>query len=350
MSRNSHKRPTVRDVARLAGVSTATVSRALQSPDIVSKKTRDAVFAAVSETGYSVNTAAQMLRRNRSGTILVILPDIANPFFSKILSGIEEVATQANFTILVGNTNGQDERFANILENLRNGRADGALLLNGSAPPKGLLAEGVPVITISERVNNSDIPHVGTNNEAAAYDATKYLVSLGHRVIVHAAGPDSNTLTEDRFAGYARAMTEAGLTENIIRVPCGFSFGDGQRAARHLLANHVEATAAFCANDESAMGVIRYLHDEGIVVPDQFSVMGFDDVPYASIFQPELTTVHQARNLIGQQAMRMLLDSLNGKPMPASPTFLEHNIVVRNSTSPLKEANRQRSAATIFIA
>ncbi|EEE35556.1 transcriptional repressor CytR [Rhodobacteraceae bacterium KLH11] len=317
----------------MAGVSTATVSRALQSPDIVSKKTRDAVFAAVSETGYSVNTAAQMLRRNRSGTILVILPDIANPFFSKILSGIEEVATQANLTILIGNTNGEDERFANILENLRNGRADGALLLNGCAPPDGLLAEGVPVISISERVNNSDIPHVGTNNEEAAYDATRYLVSLGHRAIAHAAGPDGNTLTEDRFAGYARAMAEAGLDDKINRVPCGFSFGDGQRAARHVLAKHADATAVFCANDESAMGMIRCLQDEGYVVPDQISVMGFDDVPYASIFQPELTTVHQARNLIGKQAMRMLLDFLSDQPMPVSPTFLEHSIVVRNSTS-----------------
>ncbi|WP_180884456.1 LacI family DNA-binding transcriptional regulator [Ruegeria sp. THAF57] len=333
MTRSSTKRPTVRDVARVAGVSTATVSRALQSPDIVSKKTRDAVFAAVSETGYSVNTAAQMLRRNRSGTVLVILPDISNPFFSKILSGIEEVATRASLTILIGNTNGDDARYANILENLRNGRADGALILNGTAPPDGMLPEGTPIVSISERPEGAGYAHVGTDNQKAAFDATQYLLAQGHQRIAHVTGPEGNALTKDRRAGYIEAMTEAGLTDQICTIPGGFTYGDGERAADHLFAQHPDTTAAFCANDESAMGVIRGLQRQGYSVPGEISVMGFDDVPFSRIFQPELTTVHQARNLIGQRAMEILLDLLEDNTAPAELMYLGHTIVTRNSVA-----------------
>ncbi len=333
MTGNSNKRPTVRDVARVAGVSTATVSRALQSPDIVSQKTRDAVFAAVSQTGYSINTAAQMLRRNRSGTVLVILPDISNPFFSKILSGIEEVATRANLTILIGNTNGDETRYRNILENLRNGRADGALILNGAAPPDGMLPEGTPAVSISERLIGASYPHVGTDNKRAAFDATRYLIDQGHRKIAHVTGPSENTLTEDRLGGYVQAMTEAGLAEQICEIPGGFTYADGERAAFQLIRNCPDATAAFCANDESAMGVIRSLQQNGYSVPEQISVMGFDDVPFSRIFQPELTTVHQARNLIGQRAMEILLDQMEGRATADGSVFLKHDIVRRNSVA-----------------
>ncbi|MCL6282651.1 LacI family transcriptional regulator [Ruegeria sp. 2012CJ41-6] len=321
----------------MAGVSTATVSRALQSPNIVSEKTRNAVFDAVAETGYSVNTAAQMLRRNRAGTVLVILPDIANPFFSKILSGIEEVATQANLTILIGNTNGEDERFANILENLRNGRADGALLLNGRAPPADLVPDGVPILSISERIDSNTIPHVGTDNVKAAYDATTHLLSMGHRSIVHVTGPQGNSLTKDRCGGYFAAMIDAGLEDEAATIAGGFTFQDGKRVAEILLAEHQSSTAAFCANDESAMGVIRGLQEAGVNVPGEFSVMGFDDVPFAAIFQPELTTVHQARNLIGKRAMETLLAMLENSPAPTGPAFLVHDIVTRQSTAQLLE-------------
>lgn len=321
----------------MAGVSTATVSRALQSPDIVSKKTRDAVFTAVSETGYSVNTAAQMLRRNRSGTVLVILPDISNPFFSKILSGIEEVATRANLTILIGNTNGDDARYANILENLRNGRADGALILNGAAPPDGMLPEGTPVVSISERLDDASYAHVGTDNRKAAFDATQYLLAQGHRRIAHVTGPEGNPLTNDRCAGYVQAMEEAGLTDHIHTIPGGFTYEYGEQAADQLITQYPRTTAVFCANDESAMGVIRGLQQHGFTVPDQISVMGFDDIPFSRIFQPELTTVHQARNLIGQRAMEMLLELLANNEYPVGSVFLEHSIVTRNSVGKLRE-------------
>jgi LacI family repressor for deo operon, udp, cdd, tsx, nupC, and nupG len=322
----------------VAGVSTATVSRALQSPNIVSQKTRKAVFDAVSETGHSVNTAAQMLPRNRAGTVLVILPDIANPFFSKILSGIDKVATQANLMILIGNTSDENERFSNILKNLRNGRADGALLLNVRARPTDLLPDGVPILSISERIDNSAIPYVGTDNVKAAYDATTYLLSLGHRSVVHVTGPQGNSLTKDRHDDYAAAMRDPGLDDKSAAVAGGSAFRDGKRATVILLAEHQSSTAAFCANGESAMGVIRGLHEAGVDIPGEYSVMGFDEVPFAAIFQPELTTVHQARNLIGKPAMETLLALLGNNPAPADPAFLAHEIVTRQSTAKLIES------------
>lgn len=339
MPKQLQKRPTVRDVAEVARVSSATVSRALQSPNVVSEKTRKIVLDAVEKTGYSINTAAQMLRRNRSGTILVILPDIANPFFSKLLSGIEQVATRENLTILIGNTNGSDERFAKILENLRNGRADGALLLNGRSPDPKTLQYNPAIVTISERIANSDLPHVGTDNEQAAFDATNYLLSLGHRFIVHVAGPKSNQLTEDRRAGYSRAMRKAGLGELSREFSGGFSFESGQQAAVEILKTHSNTTAVFCTNDESAMGVIREMQDQGYNVPEDYSVMGFDDIPFSRIFQPALTTIHQARAKIGVQAIETLLTLIDGDTTDHSKIFVPHEVVVRNSTASLGPLN-----------
>ncbi|MDE9451685.1 LacI family DNA-binding transcriptional regulator [Aliiroseovarius sp. Z3] len=315
-------------------MSTATVSRALQSPELVTENTRKAVFDAVTETGYSVNTAAQMLRRNRSGTILVILPDISNPFFSEILSGIENVATHEKLTILIGNTNSEPERFLNILENLRNGRADGALLLNGVAPPVGMLPEHTPMVTISESIAGSPLPHVGTDNEAAAYESTRYLISLGHKSIAHVTGPDGNQLTTDRRSGYAKAMREAGLSDNICEIRGGFEFQNGKEAVSALMRQPTKPTAVFCANDESAMGVIRGLEGAGYNVPRDYSVMGFDNVSFSHIFSPELTTIHQARYEIGVKAMQALLALMGGQETE-SPIFLPHKIIERSTTLPL---------------
>ncbi|WP_371171147.1 LacI family DNA-binding transcriptional regulator [Aliiroseovarius sp. 2305UL8-7] len=333
MEKTSRKRPTIRDVARVAKVSTATVSRALQSPELVTENTRKAVFDAVTQTGYSVNTAAQMLRRNRSGTVLVILPDISNPFFSEILSGIEKIATHEKLTILIGNTNNEPERFTNILENLRNGRADGALLLNGVAPPADMLPEHTPMVTISERIAGYTLPHVGTDNEAAAYDSTQHLISLGHSSIAHVTGPEGNQLTNDRRAGYERAMRDARLSGNMCEIQGGFEFQDGKEAATALMRQPTKPTAVFCANDESAMGVIRGLEGAGYNVPRDYSVIGFDNVSFSHIFSPELTTVHQARYAIGVKAMEVLL-ALMGGQVTKSTIFLPHKIIERSTTLP----------------
>ncbi len=196
------RRPTIADVAQLAKVSTATVSRALQTPEIVSESTRAAVMDAVQATGYRGNSVAKMLRQNRSGAILVLLPDLANPFFSEILSGIDEVATESRYTILVGNTfRDTGDKTRALLDNLWNGRADGGLLLNGALPHALPKRAEAPLISISEAIPGAGIPHVGTDNVQAARDATRHLIDLGHRRIGFISGPTGNVLSQARRDG-----------------------------------------------------------------------------------------------------------------------------------------------------
>ena len=314
-------------------MSTATVSRALQNPDVVSKPTRDAVFDAVAKTGYRINVAAKMLRQNRSGTILVVLPDIGNPFFSEILSGIEDAASAQQHTILIGNTNWDADRAKDLLGYLRNGRADGAVLMNGVLPlPRGEYEE-LPLVSVSEEIPNSGITHVGADNIQASADITQHLIDLDHRDIAHIAGPEDNILSKQRQQGYEQAMRAAGLEASISIVSGGFTLDAGCASAKEILAKTNRPTAVVCANDESAMGAIDAFQDAGLSVPDDISLTGFDNIAFSRVFSPALTTVHQPRKRMGQGAMKQLFDIMSGDGAAAKTVTIEHNLVIRDSTA-----------------
>jgi LacI family repressor for deo operon, udp, cdd, tsx, nupC, and nupG len=335
------KRPTIGDVARLAGVSTATVSRALHSPEVVSEAARNAVLEAVRNTGYTQNTAAQSLRQRRAKAVLVLVPDIGNTFFSEILAGIERVASAAGQTILIGDTANDVEREEDFLRYLRNGRADGVLLLNGRLPPSIVagLEEDIgpppPMVTISEALDRQVVPHVGIDNVAAAEMAVRHLLDLGHRRIAHLCGPAGNILTRQRLAGYRRAMAAAGVAEADHTLLSGdFTAESGGRAALQLLAMAERPSAIFCSNDEMAMGLISVLHGRGIAVPGDLSVVGFDDIVFAKTYIPALTTIHQPRLAIGERAMQILLGMLDGTSgRDPRTSLLEARLVVRASTA-----------------
>lgn len=335
------KRPTIGDVARLAGVSTATVSRTLHSPEVVSEAARNAVLAAVQHTGYTQNTAAQSLRQRRAKAVLVLVPDIGNTFFSEILAGIERVASAAGLTILIGDTANDPRREEDFLRYLRNGRADGALLLNGRLPPSilaGLDARAGPppaLVTISEALDRQVVPHVGIDNVAAAELAVRHLLDLGHRRIAHLCGPADNILTRQRLAGYRRAMAAAGIGETAESLLTGdFTAESGGRAAERLLATAERPSAIFCSNDEMAMGLISVLHARQVAVPRDLSVVGFDDIVFAKTYIPALTTIHQPRLALGEHAMRLLLARLDGTTGgEASETLLAARLVVRESSA-----------------
>lgn len=335
------KRPTIGDVAELAGVSTATVSRTLHTPDVVSESARKAVMEAVRRTGYTQNAAAQILRQQRAKAVLVLVPDIGNTFFSEILAGIERVASAAGLTILIGDTANDPQREEDFLRYLRNGRADGVLLLNGRLPPS-MLAEldsrggrPPPMVTISEALDRQVVPHVGIDNVAAARAAVRHLLDLGHRRIAHLCGPASNILTRQRLAGYRQALAAAGLGgEAEILLEGDFTAESGGLAALRFLELPARPTAIFCSNDEMAMGLISELHARGVSVPCDLSVVGFDDIVFAKTYIPALTTIHQPRLEVGEKAMQTLLSLLDGTAaLEADEAQLEYQLVVRDSTA-----------------
>jgi len=335
------KTPTIQDVARYADVSTATVSRALSSPDRVSEQTRTRVSEAVRVTGYTPNQSARSLRQRTARTILVALPDIGNPFFSVILDAVEREAAARGYGVLVANRFSGNNSGLRMRDYFMSNRVDGLLLLDGSVDLEQLMMltgdpTPVPLIVACEEIPNAPFHTVKTDNSYAAQQATRHLIELGHCRIGHVRGPQGNVLTGERERGYAKAMQAAGLD---IRpewlLPGGFEMEAGLAAAQHFMRLDERPTAIFAANDESAIGFISGLRQHGLDCPRDVSVVGFDDLAVASHVWPPLTTMRQPRAALGRIAAGALIDVIEGERRSRVPMHmvLSSEMIVRGTTA-----------------
>lgn len=330
--------PKIRDVAEAAGVSTATVSRALSSPEMVSQETRANVLKAVEATGYRINHAARNLRRRQTGGIVVLVPNLANPFFSQILSGVADAMSLSGYNVLIADTQRADGGEL-MLDYLHNNRADGLIVLDAGLP-EAVLAGGQarahhpPIVFACEWQEGDGRASVTIDNAHGARLAVRHLVALGHSRIGHLMGPPENILTITRAAGTRQALADHGLAVREDWFFAGdFSLASGAMAAQRWLALEERPSAVFCASDAMAGGFIGALHRAGIKVPQDVSVVGFDDIEIAAHLVPALTTIAQPRRLIGETAARRLL-ALIGEAAPSgqSQEILPVELVVRAST------------------
>jgi LacI family transcriptional regulator, repressor for deo operon, udp, cdd, tsx, nupC, and nupG len=331
VSPNAAARPRMKEVAALAGVSVATVSRALAGSPLVTADTREAVENAVRQAGYTLNQAGRGLRLQVSHRILILLPTLSNPFFAEIVQGLDEKAQKSGFSVLVGSTEGSLEREDRLARQLLSGAADGLVLLTGRMPHalRGPAAATHQIVAVSEQVPDSTVPLVGIDNKSAAHDATRHLIDLGHRRIAHIAGPRGNILTRLRIAGYRAALREKGLAfDPGLVVGSDFTAEAGSRAMQNLLERAPRPTAVFCANDDTALGAISVAKQAGLAVPADLSVVGFDDISYAAFSDPPLTTIRQPRRRFGQLAAAILLDEMPAK----GAVTLPYEMVLRRST------------------
>lgn len=334
------KTPTIQDVARFAKVSTATVSRALSTPDKVSEATRARVSEAVRVTGYTLNQTARSLRQRSAKAILVALPDIRNPFFSSILDAIEREAAQRGYGVLVINLYFGRQTVARLHDFLLSNRADGLLLLDGSIEPEQLQAlrhQGapVPVVVACEEIPKSGYHTVLTDNLEAAERATRHLIDLGHTRIGHLLGPEHNIVSKERHTGFARALEKAGLQQRPDWCLRGdFEMETGYAAAARFLSLPERPSAFFASNDESAIGFLSGLRQHGIICPRDISVIGFDDLGVTPHIEPPLTTMRQPREMLGRMAAEALIDMIDGIVHPDKPLriVLRSELVVREST------------------
>ena len=327
-----HDRPKISDVARMAGVSTATVSRTLSNPGLVSEETRAVVQAAVEATGYRLNLAARNLRHRRTGGIVALVPNLANPFFSQILSGIASVLGPAGYNLLIADT--RTAGAETLLDYAEPSRADGLIVLDGTLPADALRGR-VPVVEACEWVPGLPAPRVKIDNRAAAGLAVNHLADLGHRRIGHVAGPRGNVLTEARLGGTEDALAARGLPFAADAIyPGDFSLESGRAAAALWLAQPGETrpTAVFLASDAMACGFIGEVQRHGLAVPRDVSVVGFDDIELIAHISPPLTTIRQPRTAIGRVAAERLLAVLAGQG-GAEDTILPVELVIRNSTA-----------------
>ncbi|NIZ59756.1 LacI family transcriptional regulator [Sedimentitalea sp. CY04] len=329
---------TIEDVAKLAGVSIATVSRAIRKPEKVAESTRKKVTAAIARTGYIANAMAQNLRMQRSRMVMVLTQSIADPNFPGILIGLEKIANDRGYGVLIGNTEGTISLEENHMRFLSSGMVDGLILLTGHLPVAGSPSNPVSafpqIVAASCPVSRADLPYVGVDDVAASKMATEYLISLGHRKIAYIAGDSSDAVSDLRHDGYRKGLAEAADPLPVWRVDGDGSSEGGRAAVERLFIKDTLPTAFFCYNDDTAIGVISALKLRGYRIPEDFSVIGFDDIPFANNITPALTTIRQPRNQIGELAMEQLLDRLAGKDTTTLETLLHGDLVVRESCGP----------------
>jgi len=334
--------PNIYEVAKRAGVSTATVSRVLSRPQVVSPETRRRVLHAVKTMAYAPNSAAKNLRTLRTGKLLVTVPDISNPFFSLILQGIEDAAQREGHAVLFGDTQHDEEREERYALMLQRKEADGLIFLGHRLPNEAakfiaaLAPHCAPVVNGCEFSPSLRVPSVHIDNSRAAHEAMDHLYGLGHRRIGIVTGPLASPLSRDRLSGATARAKQQKATRQFTVVQGDFSIESGAAAAERLLSRRDRPTAIFCFNDEMAMGVIEMARRLHVHVPDQLSVIGFDDIRFAQYTTPPLTTIAQPMRQIGEGSVRLLLRILangQGAEPPASIT-LPHKLVVRASTAP----------------
>ena len=328
------KQPTIQDVAAHAQVSTATVSRVLTSPDSVSEGKRQAVQQAIDSTGYRVNRAARNLRTQKSNTVLVLLPDLGNPFFSLVLQGIEAVLTPAGQALLIAETTQMQDSGDSLVNYLEDKRADGVIVLDGGLPSQVLDSLGNAevekrLVFACEWIDNSNFPSVRSSNHEGASIAVKHLKALGHKHIAHIKGPEGNVLTAERLEGFITACEELDIQYTTF--DGAFTLEAGVIAAAELLTLSPRPTAVFCASDTIAFGLISALTKHGLSVPQDISVMGYDDIDLCQHFVPPVSSIHQDRVELGARAAKLLLSCIEDGPQPNCVERLPVSLVERES-------------------
>lgn len=327
---------TMQDVARTAGVSTATVSRVLRSPASVTEATRKRVQQVMSALDYSPNLAGKSLRTSRTDRILVLIPDISNPFFSAVLRGIEEEAQRAGYAVLLGDTRSDPERENEYASMFRQREADGLVLL-GHRIPTSLIepikgaAHQLPIVFGCDGGydRHTKISSVRIDNVAAASAAVAHLVDLGHRRIGIITGPLDAPLNTDRLKGARAAARECEL---IVAVG-DYSVSSGEAQAEGLLSASPRPTAIFAFSDEMAIGAIAAARRLGLVCPVDVSIVGFDDIRVAESITPPLTTIRQPMQAMGREIILSLLKSLEGELAKPILSILPYQLVIRESTT-----------------
>ena len=339
------ERTKIKDIARVAGVSTATVSRALGDSALVTDATREKVRAAANRLNYRLNVRARNLRIQKSMAVLLVVRNMSNPFYLEIFKGVEAVARAAGYVLLMGNTEDDPAREAEYFDMLRDGQADGMILMTGTLPEGHAVldpASGAPPIVVAlEAVDDCGLAHVQIDNCAAAKQAVRHLASLGHRKIAHICGPLPEILSRLRRDGYRKAMAEAGFDIPGNYEPAGdYSIQSGRACCAGLFDADNPPTALFAANDEMAFGAIGELRRRGLRVPEDVSVIGFDDLFVSGSYSPALTTISQPRVAIGRTAMTMLLDIIGARQTAPQTIEMQTELVVRQSTGPVPKQRK----------
>jgi LacI family transcriptional regulator len=342
MVRNSDgSRITLREVAEAAGVHAGTASRALnpETRGLVNEATAARVLRAADELGYRPNPIARGLKTNRSYTVGVLIPDLMNPLFPPIVRGIQDRLEHAGYTPLIANTDNDPERERIDFERLRARQVDGFIAATARRDDDLLIdvaVIGTPVVLVNRRLEQASLPAVVGDDRGGVRLAIEHLADLGHRRIAYLAGPQHVSTGYLRYEGFVEAMRDRGLSldPDLTLFGDAFTEAEGMRLCRKLLDRRMPPTAIVAGNDLVALGCYDVFEERGIRCPDQISVVGFNDMPFADRFDPPLTTIRIPHYEIGARAADLLLELQGNAHATASQIQLPAELVVRGSTAP----------------
>ena len=328
---------TIYDVAREAGVSMATVSRVVNQNPNVKPTTRKKVLDAIERLGYRPNAVARGLASKKTTTVGVVIPDISGSFFAEVARGIEDIANMYNYNIILCNSDEQKEKELRLINTLLEKQVDGLLFMGNEVTEDHKEAFGtasVPIVLTATYDDENRWPSVNIDNKQAAVDATTLLLDEGHRHVALITGPLTHPVNGfPRYQGYREALEAKGVPfdEKYVRVG-DYRYQSGMEAMRELLALDEPPTAVFAASDEMAVGVIHAVQDAGKRVPEDISVIGFDNIDIASMVRPLLSTIAQPMYDIGAVSMRLLTKLMNKEEVEDPHVILQHELVLRQST------------------
>jgi LacI family transcriptional regulator len=307
---------TIKDVAKLAGVALSTASYAMNGDSKVSAKTREKVLEAARQLNYQKNGFAMDLKRSHTNTIALILTDLSGPFYSELIRSMQDVALSNGYDLIACSSMGGQNSTA--VRYLLEKRVDGAIVLAHNITDEILLAaagERFPIVVMDRLITGKSLIHVVVDGEQGGYSATRYLIEKGHRAISYISGPSNSYDNTLRYRGFQRAMSEAGLEEKTKwKLSGNFVREGGYKATKMMLMQGGELpTAIFYSNDEMAIGGLKALEEGGVSVPNDISVIGFDDIQLAEYIQPQLTTIRQPMYESGSLAGHLLFQMLKGE-------------------------------------
>jgi LacI family transcriptional regulator len=338
----------MREVAEHAGVSVTTVSHVINNTRPVNPQTRIRVEEAMQTLGYQPNVLARSLRRGVTHTIGIILPDNANPYFAEVVRGIEDTSFAQGYSVVLCNSDNNLQKEYHYTNVLVEKQVDGIIFVAAGLSAENIYAlqtRRVPLVLVDRNVPNVQVDNVLADNQLGGWLATHHLIELNHRTIACISGPRGVLVSSKRIQGYRQALQSADLEFAPDCIVIGdFQYQSGYMGAKQLFKQRPSLTAIFACNDLMAIGAYRFAHEHHLHIPEQLSIVGFDDVHLAAYTNPPLTTIHQSKHEMGSRAATLLIERIANQDLEPRQEILETQLVIRGSTTaiPRPEAEKNR--------
>lgn len=339
MNRNKNTEPTIHDIARELEISASTVSRALNNNPRISLKTKEKIKAVADRLGYRPNTLASNLRNKKSNTIGIVVPLINRHFFSSVISGVEDIAFKAGYNVVISQSNDLAAKETSIVQSMFSNRVDGLIISIAMQSTsfehlKLFKKKQIPLVFFDRAVPEIDTDKIVVDDFDGAFRVTQHLIDQGYQRIAHLAGPQNLTTYLDRKNGYIEALRKNNITfdESLINVST-LTSEDGVPAIEKLMNLPNPPDAIFCGNDTTALSVMIYLRDKGILIPEDFGIVGFSNEPFSKVVSPAISTILQPGFAMGQKAAELIISKIENKDRTYQTITLPTELIIRDSSN-----------------